>query len=131
MALLRKVAFRRLVSIAAAGVFLSACMKWETEPLEPQRFGTADSTQTVRLTLTTGHTVIVQAPVIAGDSLVGMQQPDASPDSQQRVSVPLASITQAELHVSSGSPAAIALAIVLGIALVKASCTGFACSGSR
>jgi len=100
MALFRKhIDFVRLIAIVMAGTFLSACVTWQPQSLQPERFRTADSTQTVRLTLTSGETMMVDAPVITGDSLVGVQpRPGASPDSLERVSVPLATIRRLELQ---------------------------------
>jgi hypothetical protein len=108
--------FVRLVAIVVAGTFLSACMSWQTQSLEPERFRTADSTQTVRLTLTGGDTIIVHGPVITGDSLVGMQtRRGASADSLERVSVPLTAISQAERKKSD--PAG---NLLVGIGLIAA-----------
>ena len=99
MALFRKhIAFVRLVVVVVAGTFLSACMTWQPQALQPERFHSADSTQAVRLTLTSGETIIVHAPVITGDSLVGMQtRPGESPDSLERVGIPLTAISRAEM----------------------------------
>jgi hypothetical protein len=78
-------------------------MKWQTQTLRPQRFRAADSTRTARLTLTSGDTLIVRGPVIAGDSLVGRQKrPGVAFDSLPRVSVPLAAIHTAELRQPDG-----------------------------
>jgi len=99
MALFRKhLGFVRLVVVVVAGTFLSACMTWQPQSLQPERFHSADSTQAVRLTLTSGETIMVHAPVVTRDSLVGMQaRPGASPDSLERVSIPLTAIRKAEL----------------------------------
>ena len=99
MALFRKhIGFVRLVVVVVAGTFLSACMTWQPQSLQPERFHSADSTQAVRLTLTSGETIMVHAPVITRDSLVGMQtRLGASPDSLERVSIPLTAIRKAEL----------------------------------
>lgn len=125
----RTIGFLRLASIVAGGAFLCACTAWEVQPLQPERFRTADSTETVRLTLTTGTVLVVQAPVIAGDSLIGRQPQAANPDSLARVSIPLASITQLELP-SSGALPTVGL-VMMTIGLIAAMCTGFMCSGSR
>ncbi len=94
----RDIDFVRLVAVVMAGAFLSACMTWQTQSPRPERFRAADSTQTVRLTLTSGETIMVHAPVITGDTLVGMQtRPGTSPDSLERVIIPLATISQAEI----------------------------------
>jgi len=98
MTLFRKYTSRaRLVAIVAGGAFLSACMTWKTQSLEPERFSAADSTQTVRVVLHSGETLIVRGPVITGDSLTGLRtKPGASADSLERVGVPLAAIDHAE-----------------------------------
>jgi len=98
MTLFRKYTSRaRLVAIVAGGAFLSACMTWKTQSLEPERFSTADSTQTMRVVLHSGETLIMRGPVIMGDSLTGLRtKPGASADSLERVGVPLAAIDHAE-----------------------------------
>ena len=73
MALFRKYTGRvRVVAVLAGGAFLSACMTWQTQSLQPERFHTADSTQTMRLVLRSGDTLIVRGPVITADSLTGL-----------------------------------------------------------
>ena len=98
MTLFRKYTSRaRLVAIVAGGAFLSACMTWNTQSLEPERFSTADSTRTMRVVLHSGETLIMRGPVIMGDSLTGLRtKPGASADSLERVGVPLAAIDHAE-----------------------------------
>jgi len=98
MTLFRKYTSRaRVVAIVAGGAFLGACMTWKTQSLEPERFSAADSTQTVRVVLHSGETLIVRGPVITGDSLTGLRtKPGASADSLERVGVPLAAIDHAE-----------------------------------
>lgn len=134
MALFRKhIDFVRLVVVVAAGTFLSACMTWQTQSLQPERFRTADSTQTMRLTLTSGDTIMVHAPVITGDSLVGMQtRPGAPPDSLERVSIPLTAISQAEMkktdHAENALIAIGLLAAIAGIWAATNPCIGL-CAG--
>jgi hypothetical protein len=65
--------FVRLTAALVGSTFLSACMTWHTQSLQPLRFLAADSGQTMRLTLTTGETIMVHAPVVRGEALVGMQ----------------------------------------------------------
>jgi len=109
MLLLRKhVDFIRLVAVLVGGALLSACMTWQTQPLKPERFS-ADNTQTVRLTLTSGDTLIVHGPVITGDSLVGMETRPGPPYSY-RVSIPLTAIS--EVAVRNDHSQAIVLGVV-------------------
>jgi hypothetical protein len=124
MTLLRKhIDFVRLVAVVMAGTFVSACMTWQTQSLAPERFRTADSTQTVRLILTSGDTMMVHAPVITGDSLVAMRtRRRASPDSLERVSIPLTAISQAEMkkpdHAANALIGGLLVAgIVVGVAI--------------
>ena len=103
-------------------------MTWHTQSLQPERFQSADSTQTLRLTLTSGDTVIVHAPVIAHDSLVGLQ---TRPDSlDRRVSIPLTAISQAEMEKSDDAATGM-IALIASLALVAAMCQGFLCSGTH
>lgn len=114
----------RHVTIAACGVFLAACMSWQTQPLEPQRLRVADSTETVRLILRDGDTVVVGSPLIVGDSLVGVRpHGEADRDSLERVSVPLASITEVQMRKPdhAANAAVGLLALVAGAAVYAAS----------
>lgn len=116
MALLRKhIDLLRLVAFVTASTFLGACMKWQTQSLQPERFRAADTTQTARLTLTSGDTLIVRGPVIVGDSLVGRQKRSGLAfDSLPQVSVPLTAISKAELR--KPDPAASVGVLLLGVA---------------
>lgn len=118
-ALRRHTDFIRLVAVVLTGTFLSACMTWQTQTLQPERFQSADSTQTLRLTLTSGDTVIVHAPIVAHDSLLGLRTPaGVSSDSLERVSIPLAAISQAEGQ-KDNTPVGI-LAFVVAVATIAA-----------
>lgn len=133
MALLRKHIVGRLIAVVTASTVLAACMTWQTQSLEPERFQSADSTQAVRLTLTSGDTLIVQGPVVTGDSLVGKQMRPGSPDSlYDRVSVPLAAISQAEVRKSDQGAAAalVVVGLIAGAVMYAASNPCYAvCSG--
>ena len=117
MALVRK-HIVPVIAVVTAGTFLSACVTWQTQSLQPEQFRVADSTQTVRLTLASGETHIVQSPLIIGDSLVGMQAQVGSADSLERVSIPVAAIAKAET--SRLDTAAFVATVVLVGALVAA-----------
>ena len=121
--------FTRLVAVVLAGTFPSACMTWRTQPLQAERFPSADDKQTIRLTLTSGDTMTVRAPVITGDSLIGLRSQPGFPDSLYRISVPLAGIRRAEVKESAaqfdvgaepGALVVIALAAVAVVALLVA-----------
>lgn len=86
----------RILAMLVAGTLSSACMSWRTQSLEPARFQSGDSTRWIRLTLTSGDTLFVRGPVLAGDSLVGVRP--VSTDSTRRVSIPLAAIRRAEMR---------------------------------
>ena len=91
----RHINLLRFVSIVATGSVLAACMKWQTQSLQPERFREADKRQKVRLILRSGDTLVVSRPVIVGDSLVGRRSDHtAGPD---RVSVPLAAIRESQI----------------------------------
>jgi hypothetical protein len=91
--------FIRLVAVVAAGTFLGACVTWQTESLQPERFRTADSTQTLRLILRSGETLIVHSPPITGDSLTGAgANGGAPPDTVARGGVPSRALDQAEVQ---------------------------------
>jgi hypothetical protein len=107
---------RRVVAVVASGALLSACLKWQTQSLEPERFSGADSTQTMRVVLRSGDTLIVQGPVITGDSLTALRtKPGASADSLERVGLPLGAIDHAETRTFDAVGAVFGM---LGVALL-------------
>jgi hypothetical protein len=106
----------RVVAVVASGAFLSACLKWQTQSLEPERFSRADSTQTMRVVLRSGDTLIVQGPVITGDTLTALRtKPGASADSLERVGLPLGAIDHAETRTFDAAGAVFGL---LGVAVL-------------
>lgn len=110
----------RLVAAAMAGPCLGACMKWQTHSLQPEQFRAADSLETARLVLTSGDTLLLRGPVIAGDSLVGRQQrPATAFDSLPRLSVPLTAINKAELRkTDAAASVGLLLGGIAGVALI-------------
>ena len=120
----------RLVAGLLAGTFLSACMTWQTQTLQPERFRTADSTRSVRLILASGDTLVVGSPVIVDDSLVGMRsRAGVAPDSLERVSIPLASVSEVQVEKANRAIAGV-LGFALAVAIYAATnpCWAF-CSG--
>ncbi len=93
-------------------------MTWKTESLQPERFSQAHSTEEVRLTLRGGETLLVQSPLIIGDSLVGMRARVGSPDSLERVSIPVAAIEKVEIYAID--TAVTVATVVFGSALILA-----------
>ncbi len=127
MAVLRKHVAVRVMAIVTAGTFLSACMTWQTQSLEPERFRSADSTETVRLVLSSGATLVVHAPVIAGDSLVGMTEL-GSPDSlYHRVSVPLTAISDVQKNDGGAAAALLLVGLAAAVAIYASSHPCYVC----
>jgi hypothetical protein len=88
-------------------------LTWKTQSLDPERRNTADTTQTTRLVLRSGDTLILRGPVIARDSLTGLRpNPGAAVDSLERVGVPLEAIHHAEAQTFDGAD------LVLGVAVL-------------
>ncbi len=108
----------RLVSLIVGSTSLCACMTWEPQSLQPERFRTADSTQSVRLILRRGDTLVVSSPVIIGDSLVGLRsRSGAPPDSLDRFSVPLAAVSEAQMKKQDrAATAMVGILVLVGFA---------------
>src|SRR5256885_2738792 len=89
----------RLAAIVVGGATVTACMSWHVESLKPQRFTTADSTQTIRVHLAGADTLTLLGPMVVGDSLIGLlSRPNVPLDSLERVSLSLTSIDHIEVQ---------------------------------
>ncbi len=101
------------------GLSLSACMKWQTQSLQRERFRAADSLETARLTLTNGDTLVLRGPVIVGDTPEGRQlRSGVAFDSRLRVSVPLKAINTAGLRQHDAAASTAALLVGIPAAMV-------------
>jgi len=106
----------RVVAVVASGAFRSAGMKRRTQSLAPEQLGRADSTQTLRVVLRRGETLIVRGPVITGDSLTGLRgKPGATLDSLERVSVLLGAIDRVETPTCDAAGAVVRMVGVRGL----------------
>jgi hypothetical protein len=68
----------RLTAVVLIGSLLHACYSWRTQALDPTRFAGPHPPQQVRVTLASGVQMMVERPVISGDSLIG-RRPVGSP----------------------------------------------------
>jgi len=76
-----------------AGGTLQGCSSWRHRPLTPPAFGAAKPPSEVRVTLASGKRILLQSPVITGDSLIGIDFPLVEGfDSARRVALPLAEV---------------------------------------
>ena len=118
----------RLVAMLTAASFVSACVTWQTQSLEPDRLRQPDSTQTLRLSLTNGDTVMVRSPVVRGDTLFGVGARSGAPDSLDHpVSVAIDAIGQVEVQKDNAQ--AVALGIIAFGALLAAVAASHPCMG--
>jgi len=127
----------RLTAVVLIGSFLHACYSWRTQALDPTRFAGPDPPRQVRVTLASGVQMVLERPVISGDSLIGNRPADppvwaavpyprtqggtGSVDSGGRVGFALADIRQVALQEIDGGKTGLAvIGIGLTIALVAA-----------
>ncbi|HVH09024.1 MAG TPA: hypothetical protein VM736_04430 [Gemmatimonadales bacterium] len=116
------------MAMLTAAIFASACVTWQTQALQPDRLRQPDSTQTLRLSLTNGDTVMVRSPVVRGDTLYGVAARSGAPDSLDHpVSVAIDAISQVE--VQKDNAPAVALGIIAFGALLAAVAASLPCMG--
>jgi len=93
---------RSAVSALLGALYLSACHSWQVGTPTPAQFVEREHPAQVRVTHTDGSTVMLDAPVVRGDSLVGRPAgTPASGDSVRTSAVPLSDVTSVAVQESA------------------------------
>jgi hypothetical protein len=107
---------RQTISVGLSALMLAStlegCTAWHSRPLEPAMFTAEKPPSELRVTLVDGRRITLRAPVLSGDSLIGVEYTD-------RVALPLAAVT--EVEVRQGAPGRTTLLVVgigVGVLLV-------------
>jgi hypothetical protein len=105
----RQSTLRRLVCAVLLPCYLAACTSWKTQKVSPEQVLADEQPDNVRVTLIDGSQVEVFQPTVSGDTLTGLRE-------GQRVSIPLASVSELELREGdSGKTVLLAAGIVIGV----------------
>ena len=118
---------RRIISCILLPCYLVACSTWKTQEASPQQV-LAEQPDKVRVTLSDGSQVVVEEPVISGDTLTGVAE------GQQR-SIPLSDVADVQVKKTEALLTAafvfgtvvVVGAVALGVAYAIV-CGGDACS---
>ncbi len=117
---------RRLIACILLPCYLVACTSWKTQEVSPQQVLTDEQPDKVRVSLTDGSQVVLEEPVVSGDTLIGFEQ-----DVQK--SILLADVSALELREGDGGKTT--LAIIGGVILAGGLALGVAyavyCAGDE
>lgn len=101
---------RRLIACTLLPCYLVACTSWKIQDVSPEDALADAQPDKVRVTLADGSQVVLEQPVVSGDTLTGLR-------AGQQVSIPLASVSELELRKGDTvKTIALTTGIVLGVA---------------
>ena len=104
---------RRGTGLLLLPIWLSACVTWTPQPVEPQRYITESQPSKVQLLMTDSTVLRMRDPRILRDSVIGDQDVG---NTNRRVAVLLADVTQVQTsRISIGKTTLAGLAIVGGV----------------
>lgn len=110
-------------------LFGTACQAWHTQRVAPESVLAARQPAKLRVTRTDGSRVVIENPLLRGDTLSGTQ---AARGGQQDVRIPLTDVRQvATRGFSPGRTVGLGLGVVAGLFAALLAALAIACSGSN
>jgi len=108
--------FRTLAAAALLVLSAGACTSWRTQPgPAPEAIGRLNGSGTVRLTRRDMSVMVMSAPLVVGDSIVGI----SSSEPPQRVAVAIADVQRIDAkRVSATKTGGLAIGTVLIVSVV-------------
>jgi len=108
--------FRTLAAAALLALSAGACTSWRTQPgPAPEAIGRLNGSGTVRVTRLDRSVLVMSAPLVVGDSIVGI----ASNGQPQRVAVAIADVQRIDAkRVSATKTGGLAIGTVLIVSVV-------------
>ena len=100
--------FTRIIACVLLPCYLVACSSWKTQEASPQQVLADEQPDKMRVTLSDGSQVVLEAPVVSGDTLTGVAE------GEQR-SIPLADVADVEVRETE---ALLTVAFVFGTVVV-------------
>ena len=82
---------RRLIACIMLPCYLVACTAWKTQEASPQQVLADEQPDKMRVTLSDGSQVVLEEPVISGDTLTGVAE-------GQQTSIPLDDVADVEVR---------------------------------
>ena len=117
---------RRILSCILLPAYLSSCTSWHVQRASPAQVVQEEHPSQIRVT-TTGHSVVIlEAPRLSGDTLIGLGPRNAMwagsvyavSDNGSMLAIPLADISHVALKKSDSKAALIGLGAILGLVIV-------------
>ncbi len=98
---MRSITVRRVLSSILLPVYLSSCTSWQVQPVSPEQVVEEEQPSQVRVTTTDQSEVVLEAPRMSGDNLLGLGDRNASwagsayavSDTGSALAIPLADIS--------------------------------------
>jgi hypothetical protein len=121
----RQLTFRRLIACILLPTYLTACVTWQAQETSPEQLLAEEQPDKVLVKLADGSKLVLEQPVIVGDSLVGLEQ------GEER-SIPLTSALAFEVRKTDADLTAWSVlggVVVLGGLIFVAACWASECVG--
>ncbi len=103
---------QRVIACILLPCYLLACSSWKTVEVSPVQVISEEQPSKVRLTLTDGSTVVLEQPVVSGDTLTGVGE-------GEQVTIPVSDVTHVAVRKTSAGKT-IALGVLAGGVIVGA-----------
>ena len=133
---MRSITFRRVLSSILLPAYLSSCTSWQVQPVSPQQVVEEQQPSQVRVTTTGQSEVVLDAPQVSGDNLLGLGDRNVSwaaaayavSDTGSALEIPLADISHVAIKKTDATKSVLlGLGIVAGAFVVLAAAFLIAC----
>ena len=109
---------RRAATLLAMILYGTACQAWHTERVAPEPLLATRQPAKVRVTRTDGSRIVLEHPVLRGDTLSGT---GPGPNGQQDVRIPLTGVRDvATLRFSAGRTIGLVVGVAIPVAVLAA-----------
>ncbi len=126
---MRSITVRRVLSSILLPVYLSSCTSWQVQSVSPEQVVTEEQPSQVRVTTTDQSDVVLAAPRVSGDNLLGLGDRNVSwagsayavSDTGSALEIPLADISRlAVKKTNTTNSVLLGLGIAAGVFAVAA-----------
>ena len=99
-------ALQRRIGCVLLPCYLAACLSWQAQEASPEQVIADEQPDEMLVRLADGSQVVLDDPVVSGDTLTGL-------DSGTAVYIPLSEVTSVEIKGVSGSNTGVGIALVV------------------
>ncbi len=103
---------QRVIACILLPCYLLACSSWKTLEVSPVQVISEEHPNKVRLTLTDGSTVVLEQPVVSGDTLTGVGE-------GEHVTIPVSDVTDVAVR-KKDIVKTVGLGVLVGVVIVGA-----------